>query len=200
MADVYKMKVWLDGFENIINRTIDVSSLSSVAKLGYTVMAAFWADGSHLFNIKFGDKRYEIMFDDDYDDEEDLPIDPIKTKLSALKLKEGDVLTMEYDYGADWNFQIKLESISKMKSGTGTHYPYITDGKGRGIIENIFQSDLEKIIEKTNKSGKGVKIASDYGQDEIVWDYRDFDLKNTNALLKGDIMRIKDGYECPDEW
>lgn len=200
MADVYKLKVWLGGFENIFYRTIEVSSLSTVAKLGYTVMAAFEADGSHLFNIKFCGERYEITFDNDCYDKEDLPIDPTKIKLDKLGLKEDDVLTMEYDYGADWIFYIKLESISKMQARTGTHYPYVTDGKGRGIIENIFKSDLEDIIEKTDKSGKGIKIPSGYGEREYVWDYRYFNLENVNALLKGEISLIQSRYECDDEW
>lgn len=85
-------------------------------------MAAFESIASHLFNIRFDGKRYEIVFeDDDFDDEP--VIDPIRTKLSTLKLSVGDKLSMEYDYGAGWNFEIELLSITEMKRGAGTHYP-----------------------------------------------------------------------------
>lgn len=202
MADVYKMKVWLGGLKDVIWRDIEVSSLSSVAKLGYTVMAAFSADGSHLFNIKFGDKTYEIVFDEDFCNnlEEDLPLDPTTTKLSALKLKVGDILTMEYDYGAGWEFYAELISISKMQSGMGTHYPYITDGMGKGIIEDVCLSDLEDIIKETDRSGICSKILTAFGENEMVWDYRDFNREFENALLKGSIMRLKHAYEYPEEW
>ena len=54
------------------------------------VLAAFERTASHLFNIQFGVKRYEIMF------EEDEPAnDPIRTKLATLKLSVGYKLSME---------------------------------------------------------------------------------------------------------
>lgn len=80
-------------------RDIEITSFSSIAKLGCAVLAAFESIASHLFNIRFDFKRYEIEFkEDDFDDEPG--IDPIKTKLSTLKLSVGDKLSMEYDYGA----------------------------------------------------------------------------------------------------
>lgn len=76
-----------------------ITSVSSVAKLGYAVLAAFESTASHLFNIRHNGKRYEIVFEEDgFDDEP--AIDPIKTKLSALNFCVGDILSMEYDYGA----------------------------------------------------------------------------------------------------
>lgn len=69
MADVYKFKVKLCELENIMWRDIEITSVSSVAKLGYAVLAAFESTASHLFNIRFDGKRYEIVFvDDDFDD------------------------------------------------------------------------------------------------------------------------------------
>ena len=47
------------------------------------------------------------MFEeDDFDDE--IAIDPISTKLSTLKLSVGDKLSIEYDYGVGWKFEIEL--------------------------------------------------------------------------------------------
>lgn len=89
MADVYKFKIRLCELENIMWRDIEITFVSSVAKLGYAVLAAFESTASHLFNIRFDSKRYEIVFeDDDFDDEPAL--NPINTKLSALKLSVGD--------------------------------------------------------------------------------------------------------------
>jgi hypothetical protein len=106
MADVYKFKVKLSELENAIWRDIEITSVSSIAKLGYVILAAFESTASHLFNIRFDGKRYEIIFaEDDFGDEP--VIDPIRTKLSALKLNVGDKLSMEYDYGSGWEFEIE---------------------------------------------------------------------------------------------
>ena len=43
MADVYKFKVTIKEVPDKIWRDIEISSLSSVAKLGYTILATFEA-------------------------------------------------------------------------------------------------------------------------------------------------------------
>lgn len=192
MADVYKFKVAIKEVPDKIWRDIEISSLSSVAKLGYTILAAFEAAASHLFNIQFKGKRYEIVFDDD---EFEPAIDPIGTKLSTLKLSVGDVMEMEYDYGAGWEFTIELLSITEMKKGSGNHYPYVTSGHGRGIIEDIPPFELAEIIEETDKTGKLPQVCDNFMDMEIEWDYRKFYLESCNALLKAQIEQIQYAYE-----
>mgnify|MGYP001096838069 CR=1 FL=1 len=193
MADVYKFKVTIKEVPDKIWRDIEISSLSSVAKLGYTILASFEAAASHLFNIKFNGKRYEIVIEDDFEFEP--VIDPIKTKLSALKLSIGDVLEMEYDYGAGWEFTIELLSITEMKKGSGNHYPYVTAGQGKGIIENIPPFELAGIIEETDKTGILPQVCDNFLDEEIEWDYRKFDLEYCNVFLKGEIEQIQYAYE-----
>ena len=193
MADIYKFKIRLCELENVIWREIEITSVSSVAKLGYAVLAAFESTASHLFNIRCNGNRYEIMFDDDFDDEP--AVDPIKTKLSALKLNVGDKLHMEYDYGAGWEFDIKLLSVTEMKRGTGTHYPYVTDGKGKGIIEDTSPYGLVEMIEETDSDNTLPKIMDMYTGEEVSWDYRKFDLEYCNLFLKDNIWNIQNAYE-----
>lgn len=193
MADVYKFKVAIKEVPNKIWRDIEISSLSSVAKLGYTILAAFEAAASHLFNIKFKGKRYEIVIDDDFNFEP--VIDPIQTKLSALKLSVGDILEMEYDYGAGWEFTIKFVSVTEMKKGSGNHYPYVTAGQGRGIIEDRPPFELAEIIEKTDKTGILPQVCDNFLDEEIEWDYRKFDLEFCNIILKREIEAIQFAYE-----
>jgi len=88
----------------------------------------------------------------------------VHTKLSALKLKAGNRLSMEYDYGAGWEFEIKLLSVTRMERGRGRHYPYVAGGKGKGIIEDTSPYELAEIIEKTNKDGILPKITDGYSQ------------------------------------
>lgn len=194
MADVYKFKVKLCELENVIWRDIEITSVSSVVKLGYAVLAAFESTASHLFNIRFDGKRYEIVFEeDDFDDEP--AIDPINTKLSALKLSVGDKLSMEYDYGAGWEFEMELLSITEMKRGAGTHYPYVTDGKGKGIIEDTSPYELVGIIAKTDTDGILPKITDMYSGKEREWDYRNFDLEYCNVFFKDNVWKMQNAYE-----
>ncbi|HHX59271.1 MAG TPA: plasmid pRiA4b ORF-3 family protein [Epulopiscium sp.] len=193
MADVYKFSVRLKNLEEIIWRELEITSVSSVAKLGYTVIAAFEATASHLFCIGYNGERYEIEFEDMGFKEP--AIDPIKAKLSALKLMVGDILKMRYDYGAGWEFSIELISIIEMKRGTGTHYPYVTDGKGKGIIENVFSHELLEIIEQINSTGNIPKVYDAFKGKEVEWDYREFDIGYLNIFLKDYVARIREAYE-----
>lgn len=157
-------------------------------------MAAFESTASHLFNIRFDGKRYEFVFEkDDFDDEPAL--DPIRTKLSALKLSVQDKLSMEYDYGAGWEFEIDLLSITEMKRGAGTHYPYVTDGKGKGIIEDTSPHELVKIIAKTDTDGILPKITDMYSGKKREWNYRSFDLEYCNVFFKDSVWKVQNAYE-----
>ena len=180
MAEVYKFKVKLRELEEYIWRDIEITSVSTVAKLGYAILASFEAEGSHLFCMKFGDERCEIVFDGIYEDFDIEVTDPTSVKLSSLKLKSGESLSLEYDYGAGWVFDIEFLSSAPMKKGMGTHYPYITDGMGWGIIEDICPEELLNQI-KTNE-------------------IRNFDLETSNYLLKGMVQRMQESYEDLDEW
>lgn len=197
MADVYKFKVKLKELEDVIWRDIEITSVSSVAKLGYSILAAFESTASHLFNIKHNGKRYEIVFEKD-DLEGESAIDPIKTKLSKLKLTVGDTLAMEYDYGAGWEFSVRLVSITEMKRGTGTHYPYVTDGKGKGIIEDTSPYVLADIVEKTDKDSAIPKVPDMFSGKEFDWNYRNFDLEYCNVFFKDNVLRIQYAYEVDE--
>lgn len=194
MADVYKLKVKLNELETIIWRDIEITSVSSVAKLGYAILASFESTASHLFNITYNGKRYEIVFEDDYFDDGSA-IDPIKTKLSALKLNVGDVLTMKYDYGAGWEFSIELISVTEMKRGAGTHYPYVTAGKGKGILEDTSPHELLQAIKYTDKTGEVPKAVEIFSGIKKDWDYRKFDLGYCNVFFKDNIFSMQHVYE-----
>ncbi len=194
MSDVYRFKVRLKEFEDIIWRDIEITSVSSVAKLGYAVIAAFEGTASHLFCIHFKGKQYEILFEEP--DIADEPIiDPVTTKLSRLDLSAGDELTMEYDYGAGWEFSIKLISIAPMKRGAGTHYPYIADGGGKGIIEDSSPGELLDIIHQTDTAGTLATVYDGTFDCNREWDYRKFDKEFLNVFYKGDVHQFQIAYE-----
>lgn len=194
MAEVYKFKVKLQELENMIWRDIEITSVSSVAKLGYSVLAAFESAGSHLFSIRYKGKRYEIMFEEDDFGSEPV-MDPMTTKLSDLKLTVGDTLRMEYDYGAGWEFSIELMSVTEMKRGTGNHYPYITDGAGKGMIEDTSPAYLAGLVRQIDKTGNLPQIADGDSGKKYEWDYRKFDLEDSNMFYKDMILNLQYIYE-----
>lgn len=51
----------------------------------------------------------------------------------------------------DWKFQIELLSITEMKRGAGTHYPYVTNGQGTGIIETYHLMNLLKLLREIDR-------------------------------------------------
>ena len=102
---------------------------------------------------------------------------------------------MEYDYGAGCEFEIELLSITEMKRGTGTHYPYVTDGQGKGIIEDTSPYKLAEKIEVTDKEGTLPKIMDMYSGEEVSWDYKDFDLEYCNVFFKDNVWKIQNAYE-----
>lgn len=108
-------------------------------------------------------------------------------KLSTLKLSVGDKLSLEYDYGADWEFEIELLSITEMKHGAGTHYPYVIDGKGKGIIEDTSPYELAEMVGKTDRDGSLPQITDMYSGKEVLWDYRKFDLEYCNVFFKDNL-------------
>ena len=65
-AQIYRLKITYDGYEKILNRTVDVSSNFTMAKLGYLVIAAFDTLAYHLFYLRFNGRRYELETDDNF--------------------------------------------------------------------------------------------------------------------------------------
>ena len=66
------------------------------------------------------------------------------------------------------------------------------------IIDDMPVDELMEIIKATDKNGKSdFKIITEFG-DELIWDYRDYSRDFDNSLLKGEIQRIREGYESEE--
>ena len=124
----------LEGVES--EREIEMTSISTLTKLGYAILAAFGGDGNHLFEIEFDGRRFGQNFEN-----ENL-IDNTTIKLDQVGLYVGEKLNMVYDFGAEWKFNIAVLAMTPMKNGIGTHYPYIVSRNGDGITEDMFPSEI----------------------------------------------------------
>lgn len=188
-AKVYTFHISYEGLEEKIWRNIAVSSNYRLDQLGYAVLAAFDTMAYHLFEFHYKDGRFEIP-GDDVDEEQ---LDMAVFKLHQLDLKIGDRLRMDYDFGTTQTFWIELIGVEDMERGQGRRYPYITEGSGCGIIDDMSSDELQGLIEQIDKDGK-TKEPIYYNNRMMPWDYRWFDLDNINALFKGEIDIIEDGY------
>ena len=73
----------------------------------------------------------------------------------------------------------------------GTHYPNIVNGAGRGMLDDLCDFELKKIVDDINQKGYSEHYFTPGYQRIIKYDYREYDIKSANVLLKGDIFDIK---------
>ena len=186
---VYTFHITYEGLEEKIWRKVEVSSNYRLDQLGYMVLAAFDTLAYHLFEFYYDDDRFEIP-------NEDAPfeqIDMANFKLHQLDLKLDDRIRMDYDFGTTQTFWLELIEIADMKRGWGRRYPYILDGAGRGIIDDMSCEELSELVAQIDRNGKTDEPIY-YQERRMPWDYRWFDLDCMNSLLKGEIELIEEGY------
>ena len=148
---IYQFYAELEGYKPKIWRKFQVDENITVARLGYTVMAMYEMQASHLLAIEYerslltpsGKKssrtelidRYGIPndFDDDFgfDDK-----DATKTRLSELQLEEPYSLLVWYDFGDDWRVRITLKEAQNNPDLPQSELPRVFGGKGFGIVED----------------------------------------------------------------
>jgi len=189
-AQIYQMKIEYKGAEELLWRTIEISSNAYLSKLAYTILASFDTLANHMFSIQVGKDSYEIDFDDDCEE----TTDPRCVRLSDLNLEINDSFNMIYDFGCDHTFVITLKAINTMERGTSIQYPKIVDGVGKGILEDVFIVDYIKIAKKNIERKKATHRYVDM-RGESIWDYYDFTVPKTNNALKDRILTIQMGYE-----
>ena len=186
---VYTFHITYEGMEEKIWRKVEVSSNYRLDQLGYMVLAAFDTLAYHLFEFYYDDDRFEIP-------NEDAPfeqIDMANFKLHQLDLKLGDRIRMDYDFGTTQTFWLELIEIADMKRGWGRRYPYVLDGAGRGIIDDMSCEELSELVAQIDRNGKTDEPIY-YQERRMPWDYRWFDRDCMNSLLKGEIELIEEGY------
>lgn len=195
MAKVLTFKVGIEGLEDKIWRKIEITDRRTVADLAYTILATFDSLAYHLYNIKYNDKVYDcfVCIEDDYSD---IPkVNATITKLSDIGLRENDTMEMEYDYGSTTTFKITYLGCTDLERGNGSHYPYVIDGAGRGMLDDMCDFELKEIVEDIDKNGYSKYYFTPGYERTIKYDYRNFNIKSNNALLKGLVLEIKNGYE-----
>ena len=188
-AKVFTFHIVYEESEGKIWRNIAVSSDYRLDQLGYAVLASFDTIAFHMFEFHYKDSRFEIP-DDDADEEQ---IDMAVFKLNQMDLKIGDRIRMDYDFGITQTFLIELIGVEDKERGQGRRYPYIVDGAGCGIIDDMSSDELQELIDTIDKTDKTEEPIF-YNNRIMPWDDGWFDLDNLNALFKGEIKFIEEGY------
>lgn len=195
MTKILVFKIWIEGLENKIWRTLEITDSKTVADLAYTILSTFDSLAYHLYNIKHDSNRYDCMIGAEYYEGRDILLDATTTKLNILDFYKDNKMIMEYDYGSTTTFIIEYQNSRDLEKGAGRHYPYIIAGAGRGMIDDISSYELQSIVEDIDKKGESNHYFTSGYERTIKYDYRDFDIKCNNGLLKGNIEDIKYGYE-----
>ena len=190
-AQVYTFRVTYDGLEDKLWRTIQVSSRYPMDRLGYCILATFDTLAYHLFSFKFQELEFSIPSEWNQISSQGKDMGAIR--LEQLCLQIGDTLELLYDFGTTQHFHIHLTEISPMKKGTGTHFPHILAGAGRGILDDCPADELAGYIAQIDLYGKTEEEIYYHGC-RAPWDYRDYSLDIDNMLLKGKIQVIEEGY------
>lgn len=202
MAQLLTFMITYEGLEQKIWRKAQVSSLCRLDQLGYLVLAAFDTRACHLFAFEFAGRQYKLP-DEEFEAEDGQNL--CSVRLNQLKMKPGNCLRMIYDFGLEQVFQLQLVSEETMPRGQGRSFPRLLDGAGRGILDDVPAFELKQLVEQIDRSGRTNQPVyyDDDDDDEyrLPWDYRTFDLKVANMVLKTKIRRIEKGFrEDPDEY
>lgn len=197
MAKVFTFQVGIEGLEDKIWRKIEITDRRTVADLAYTILATFDSLAYHLYDIKHGNDRYDCMIDPmdlrNYNFK-----DAVRTKLSDVDFENNNKMIMEYDFGSTTTFIITYLESRNMEKYNGNHYPYIVDGAGRGMIDDMCDFELKEVVEDIDKKGYSDHFFTPGYERKIKYDYRQFNIKTNNALLKGLVLDIKNGYEVSE--
>ena len=197
MAKVLTFKVGIEGLEDKIWRCIEITDRRTVADLAYTILATFDSLAYHLYDIKHGKDRYDCMIEP-LELEDCNFKDAVRTKLSDVDFENNNKMIMEYDFGSTTTFIITYLESRNMEKYNGNHYPYIIDGAGRGMLDDMCDFELKEVVEDIDKKGYSEHYFTPGYERKIKYDYRQFNIKTNNALLKGLVLDIKNGYEVSE--
>ncbi len=189
-TNVYKLHVEYEGLESKIWRDIEVSGNYYLNRLGYAILATFDTLAYHLFEFEINDGKY-IIPDEEFDEDEDF--DMAWFKLYQFEFNVGDTFKMDYDFGTTQTFIFTVTEIRPLEKGGGRAYPKIVAGEGWGIIDDMPSDELAELIDQIENNGKTDEEIF-YHDRKYPWDFRPYDMKTDNALLKGMIDNIEDGY------
>ena len=99
MDNILTFKVAIEGLENKIYRTMELTDRMTVADLAYTILASFNSLAYHLYKINHNGTTYISGIGENFFDDENATT----TRLKKLDFEKESTLIMEYDFGSQQN-------------------------------------------------------------------------------------------------
>ena len=133
-GDAYTLTVTLADYQPTMWRQLRVSGATRLDMLCYEILASFRANGGHLFELNDDDHHFQLpVFESGAGNEQDIELHWLG------EYQPGDELTLIYDFGDSWMFEIKVESVQKQSRlrNAGMSGAVVLDGAGAGIIDDI---------------------------------------------------------------
>lgn len=191
---VYTFKVELVGHEKEIYRIMEVPQIFSLAQFCYTILSAFHAEASHLFDIVVKKKKYycdiqksvgmvfgEILLASDY-------------TLDDFNFKKNEKLQFNYDYGDSYEFSITF--LGKKKMTDKYNHDIVIEGEGYGIWEDAHY-ELDLFYSDKKKFNKFIK-ENEFDVEAYPID-AEFDIDECNQCIFEELMDLTTAYEDYDE-
>ena len=196
MEKVLKFRVGIESLENKIWRVMEITDRMTVADLAYTILASFNSLAYHLYDVKYKDNTYNCWVCPKEDPDYESLTNAVTTRLSSLNLKENDTLEMEYDFGSTTTFKITYLGYEELKNfKDAKNYPYILEGEGLGMLDDMSCYDFKDIVLETDELGYSTSHFTPGYETNKKYDYRKYNIKTDNKNLKGLVLLIKNGYE-----
>ena len=124
----YQVRVELNGYHPKMWRQLAVSGETRLDDFCYLILAAFHAGGSHLYALNHGKDIYQLPY---LDNGENITLHWLG------EFKQGDQLTLDYDFGDSWSFKITIEKVTKRRTSLTSQEAQLLAGSGKGIIDDI---------------------------------------------------------------
>jgi len=204
---IYEIEAQLNDFKPTIRRRFIINGERSLAYLGYTLMAMFEMSGSHLFEfngtvaiLKDYSKKitFAIPTPDDPDPLASEIYNVFTNKIKTSLRDKDDTLNFVYDYGDAWEISLTVVNVEK-KNISLQKIPFVSNGDGFGIIENIGGTHGLEDYTQAMKAGKGeaFDMYHNWLGDNLP-DMDHFDLDYLNYYLKNEVGFLKRQYENAD--
>ena len=131
---IYQLKILIKNSKPPIWRRALIEDDMTYSSLHHIIQDLFEWQESHLYEFVAEHKTYmDAEFEDDLFDSDSLDVH--KYTISEDLRKVGDKITYVYDFGDNWEHEIKLEAI--LEKDEDQYYPKCIKGKGRGPMEDI---------------------------------------------------------------
>jgi hypothetical protein len=183
---LYQLKITLRGVSKPpVWRRVLVHADASLAKLHWVIIAAMGWDGGHLHMFSDNVTQYGTTPDDEDEDEHGFA-------LADVLVEPGDRLRYTYDFGDDWDHDIKLEKVLPPDAGTdAAAVPVCLAGKGACPPEDCggawgYANLKETLADPSDEEHEEMREWLGL-EDPSAFDPAAFDLATVNARLHGPV-------------